>query len=314
MDDLREFNEPKLYKKLFLPDEEFEGWLKEAGLLYKKRLCDKCGGEMTLKTHAGKNHPVWQCNKRVDGKKCYRELGYLSGTWFEGSHLPLKDIFRLSFYFCRQEKTHESIIFDMEREDGSKPDGHTIVDWMEFYREVCFLHYTKNPVKIGGPGIVVEIDETVISKRKYNRGRLVSNQQWFFGGVERGSGRCFLHPVERRDANTLLPLIQQYILPGSIIISDMWAAYGRIDQLPELYTHYTVNHSENFVDPETGAHTQTIEGTWCHFKRRHKKEMGTARSLLVSYLFLFIWRREFSGRDVMYHLWSQIAGTYRLSS
>jgi hypothetical protein len=42
--------------------------------------------------------------------------------------------------------------------------------------------------------------------------------------------------------------------------------------------------------------------------------MGTARSLLVSYLFLFIWRREFSGRDVMYHLWSQIAGTYRLSS
>jgi len=88
--------------------------------------------------------------------------------------------------------------------------------------------------------------------------------------------------VKRRDAATLLPIIQQFILPGTTIISDQWAAYGRINELPELYEHYTVNHSENFIDPETGAHTQTIEGTWSHFKRRHKEEFGTARSLLVS--------------------------------
>ncbi|CAG8741644.1 10681_t:CDS:1, partial [Acaulospora colombiana] len=27
-------------------------------------------------------------------------------------------------------------------------------------------------------------------------------------------------------------------------------------------THMTVNHNECFVDPEMGAHTNTIEGTW----------------------------------------------------
>ena len=64
----------------------------------------------------------------------------------------------------------------------------------------------------------------------------------------------------------------------------------------------------------TGAHTQTIEGTWAHFKRRHKEELGTARSLFISYIFLFMWRRDFNGRDVMYHLWSQIRELYPIDN
>ena len=34
------------------------------------------------------------------------------------------------------------------------------------------------------------------------------------GGIER---ECFLVEVQQRDANTLLPLIAQYIRPGSIV-------------------------------------------------------------------------------------------------
>jgi hypothetical protein len=32
------------------------------------------------------------------------------------------------------------------------------------------------------------------------------------------------------------------------------------------YKHHTVNHSIEFVDQRTGAHTNTIESTWCHLK------------------------------------------------
>ncbi|TRY63906.1 hypothetical protein TCAL_14323 [Tigriopus californicus] len=45
--------------------------------------------------------------------------------------------------------------------------------WFSFYRDVCSHWLEENPYKIGGPGVIVEIDESVIAKRKYHRGRLV---------------------------------------------------------------------------------------------------------------------------------------------
>jgi len=45
-----------------------------------------------------------------------------------------------------------------------------------------------------------------------------------------------------------------------MVISDCWDAYRDLGSLG--YTHRTVNHSINFVDPVTGAHTNTIEATW----------------------------------------------------
>jgi hypothetical protein len=85
-----------------------------------------------------------------------------------------------------------------------------------------------------------------------------------FGGVERGSGRTFLVAVHDRSAETLIGLIKQWILPGTTIISDCWAAYS--SPRYEGYTYFTVNHSITFVDETTGAHTNTNESTWKQVK------------------------------------------------
>lgn len=114
--------------------------------------------------------------------------------------------------------------------------------------------------------------------------------------------------VERRNADTLLPIIQKYIKPNTTIISDLWAAYRKIGDLPEGYNHLTVNHSLNFVDPETGACSNTIESNWQKFKQEHKKRYGTIRSLLQSYMSEFMWRKVFKGENSFYNLWKQISG------
>ena len=69
---------------------------------------------------------------------------------------------------------------------------------------------------IGGPGKIVEIDESKFGKRKYNRGKRVDGV-WVFGGIEQGSNRMFMTAVEDRSTATLLPIIKKFIKPGITI-------------------------------------------------------------------------------------------------
>eukprot|EP00795_Rhopilema_esculentum_P015990 gene15990-7323_t len=50
---------------------------------------------------------------------------------------------------------------------------HTVVDWKQFCRDVCVEHFLNKPQQIGGPGRIVEIDETRFSRKKYNRNRIL---------------------------------------------------------------------------------------------------------------------------------------------
>ena len=113
---------------------------------------------------------------------------------------------------------------------------------------------------------------------------------WIFGGVERTEERkLFLVEVPDRTKETLLANIQRHVKPGSIIYSDLWRSYSSIERDIGLQ-HYTVNHSINFVDSETGVHTNTIEGTWSGVKKRIPVR-NRIKSRIDSHLLEFIWRR-----------------------
>jgi transposase-like protein len=149
-------------------------------------------------------------------------------------------------------------------------------------------------VIIGGPNTVVEIDESLFTRRKNHMGRHLPHQ-WIFGGISRDTGESFMLAVPDRSAATLMPLITQYIRPGTTIMSDQWRAYNGIAAAAGMgYTHETVNHSLNFVDPNTGANTQRIERTWKSAKERNKRHNGTHRQMVDSYM----WRNRVKMRNV----------------
>lgn len=197
--------------------------------------------------------------------------------------------------------------------EGSLPRGSPLVSFYLAFdiNTLWFGWFLKHPERLGGVGKVVEVDETCISRRKYNVGRSVDQQctgkfkpfsecLFEFEGIERDGNQCFIEPVSKRDSETLnaviqvsvyanLPelftFVQKYIVPGTATMTDGWAGYNSVTDLPEGYEHYAVNHSKNFVDPEDpDIHTQNIESMHQKFKHRHKKEYGTARLKLVSYM------------------------------
>ena len=71
--------------------------------------------------------------------------------------------------------------------------------------------------------------------------------------------------VENRSRASLESVLVEWVLPGSTVVSDCWKSYGRLENLG--FDHLTVNHRYHFKDPETGAHTNSIEGTWSAIKR-----------------------------------------------
>ena len=85
--------------------------------------------------------------------------------------------------------------------------------------------------------------------------------EWF----ERDTDNMIMCTVPDRSTATLLPIIQTFVLPGTTIYSDEWASYNILNHTG--FIHQTVNHSENFVDPLSGVHTQKIEGSWGGVKR-----------------------------------------------
>ena len=115
--------------------------------------------------------------------------------------------------------------------------------------------------KLGGFGIIVEMDESYFSGQpKFNRGRRLSttwsdDEKWVFGLTPRNSLDRIL--PSNRSRKSLLPVINKHCLEETWFCSDWWKAYNCLADHLELadILHYHVNHSKNYEDPDTGAHS-----------------------------------------------------------
>ena len=144
--------------------------------------------------------------------KCQTRRSIRNGTFFQQSHLSLSQTFESMYYWSRQEDCMEKIMHELEIGTPS-----TVADWKNFCRDICAQYFINNPMQVGNLGSTVEIDESFFGKRKYNRRCMMQEQQWV---IVRESREYFMVPIDRRDARILFPIINQFILPGTTILSD----------------------------------------------------------------------------------------------
>lgn len=242
--------------------------------------CSFCNTFLSIHLDSSKGMLVryWcsSCKKRIDVRKF---------TVFKEFKTDIRIILRFIILFSVGKSLTEI-------RNSVSISKNTGVKLAKLIREAIRRKLDNSPEILGTDGIV-EIDETLIAKkRKNNCGRVV-DQTWLFGAVERGTGKILLSTVESRDAATLGKCIKQFINENAVVYSDQWAAYLSYFGDVGTQSHETVNHSKNFLNPKNPQiHTQTIEGLWSILKKWLFVKNLRRRDHLELYLGEFILRRN----------------------
>ncbi|XP_063067307.1 uncharacterized protein LOC134458829, partial [Engraulis encrasicolus] len=217
------------------------------------------------------------------------------GSLFERSKVSLASWMTFIYSFSQGLRLRQS---DMV-EDQLAGSSRTLSKMAKVLRGICktvMKNYRRRQGQVvGGGQEFAVIDESCFRhKRKYHRGRAAATwrrKKWVFGILGVGGRRnCpVLRLVRRRRRENLIPILVKHVRPGTTVISDQWGAYRRA--LAALgYRHFTVNHSQWFVDPNTRAHTQHIERAWLKYKSTIWRLRGNrTETLLKDHLCLIEW-------------------------
>lgn len=104
----------------------------------------------------------------------------------------------------------------------------------------------------------MEVDESYFGgRRKGKRGRGAGGKTPVFGLLKRG-GKVYTKIIADAKATTLMPIIQEKVIPDSIVYSDSWRGYNVLDV--SEFRHYRINHSKLFADKHN--HINGIENFW----------------------------------------------------
>lgn len=214
--------------------------------------CSKCGRNAHF--YRLKDRKVYSC------EYCGNQVAPMAGTPFERTRTPLRDWFHVMFLFCTTRN-------GVAAKEVQRQLGVTYKTAWRMCHEIReYMGSLDSDDPLGGPGSIVEIDETLIGGVAEGMGRgYKGNKTCVVGMMERG-GELITRIVERRHQEAMQDVIVENILVGSTITTDEFGGYARVGQWG--YRHISVNHkAEQYICAETGAGVNAVEGFWACLKR-----------------------------------------------
>lgn len=210
-------------------------------------MCLKCG--QIRKHHRLNGRKAYSCDH------CGTHVYPLAGTIFEKSRTPLKSWF---YAMCLMASTRCGISAkQLERELGV-----TYKTAWRMFKQIRSL-LGEEIEKLSGE---VEADETYIGGRergKPGRPGKNSNKTPVVGVVQRG-GKVAALVTKDAKKKTIEPIIQEHVLPASLVYTDEWKAYDGLNG--KGYEHKRIPHAEK-VYVIGSIHTNTMDGFWSLLKR-----------------------------------------------
>jgi transposase len=239
------------FNRQFPDDAACLDWLRE--YLYPDGVfCEKCG--RVTKHHRVVSRPSYSCDR------CGHHVHPTAGTIFEKSTTPLRLWFHAIFLMAQTRCGISAK--QIQRETGVTYK----TAWRMFNRIRSLLSEDVGP--LGGE---VEIDEAYMGGRLRDRGlskqeaarRRMENKTPVLGIVQR-RGKVHATKIPGVSRDTILPVVQERVLPASMVYTDEHQTYG---PLPSMgYGHRRIHHASK-VYVVGDVHTNTIEGFWSLLKR-----------------------------------------------
>jgi hypothetical protein len=136
-------------------------------------ICEICGRKANMRE--GKK--LYRCSNRT----CLKQWSCLRGTFFAMTRLSLNKVLFIAYHWLAGA-THDYLC------TIGGFSSCTVTEMFRQLRQLTADALDEEDIIVGGPGVVVELDESKFGKRKYNRGHRVDGV-WVFGGVERTNER-----------------------------------------------------------------------------------------------------------------------------
>jgi len=196
----------------------------------KGPICPKCGS-------ASKPYALKGGRYRCSDKDCRADFTVRVGTVFESSHIALHKWLFAAFLLCSSKKGISS---------------HQIHRMMGMtYKTAWFMtHRIREAMKegalspqFGGPGRIVEVDETFIGKARDKKPG--ASGHWHkhkvLSLIDRESGRARSIIVDSLKARDIVPILEQHIHPQTHVMTDEGLKYKHLRKYFE--DHGVVRHS-----------------------------------------------------------------------
>jgi transposase-like protein len=217
-------------------------------------VCPHCG--VIGHAYGTKRAGVYRCAE----KECRKDFTVIMKTVMERSHIALHK-WLLAFHLVTSSKKGVSA-HQLHRTLGIT------------YRSAWFMeHRIREAMRagglapMGGPGTIVEIDETFIgNKVDMPKRRGFAHKHAILSLVERG-GKVRSFHVASTTAAHLVPILRANIAKETAVMTDEAGQYAHLGK--EFASHEYVNHSAGEYG-RGDVHTNTVEGFYSVFKRGMK--------------------------------------------
>ena len=229
----------------------------------KQALIEARWGDDIVCPYCGKHHCKMSKTGRFHCTVCNHNFSSTVGTIFENTKISLRQWFLAMYLISSHKKGVSSHQLSRDIKITQKAAWYML-------QKIRSLYAQSDEEALSG---IVECDEMYLGGAEKNKheckktegtqGRSTKTKKPIFGMIQR-KGNVVAMTVKDTKADTLMPIIKQFVADNTVVYTDELSSYSRLSK--ENFSHGVVHHNDNeFVVGD--VFTNTIEGFWSHFKK-----------------------------------------------